>query len=146
MPIPAPQAAPLNLRLMSTMVDGILILTAFFGFVAAFALTCRKLGVTSITIGLQPAAIASVGTLLFLTLAYQLLFFTFGEATPGMRYARIGLCTLSDENPTRTQMRRRIFAAIFAAVPLGIGFLWACLDDEGLGWHDRISRMYQRSY
>jgi len=146
MPIPAPQAAPLNRRLMSIMVDGILILTAFFGFVAAFALTCRKLGVTSISIGLQPAAIASVGTLLFLTLAYQLLFFTFGEATPGMRYARIGFCTLSDENPTRPQMRRRIFAAIFAAVPLGIGFLWACLDDEGLGWHDRISRMYQRSY
>ena len=146
MPIPAPQAAPLNRRLMSIMVDGILILTAFFGFVAAFALTCRKLGVTSISIGLQPAAIASVGTLLFLTLAYQLLFFTFGEATPGMRYARIGFCTLSDENPTRPQMRRRIFAAILAICPLGIGFLWACLDDEGLGWHDRISRMYQRSY
>ena len=146
MPIPAPQAAPLNRRLMSIMVDGILILTAFFGFVAAFAFTCRKLGFTSISIGLQPAAIASVGILLFLALAYQLLFFTFAEATPGMRYARIGLCTLSDENPTRDQMRRRIFAAIFAAVPLGIGFLWACLDDEGLGWHDRISRMYQRSY
>ncbi len=146
LPIPAPQAASLSLRLMSAMVDGILILTAFFGFVAAFALTCRKLGVNSISIGLQPAAIASIGTLLFLTLAYQLLFFTFGEATPGMRYARIGLCTLSDENPTRPQIRRRIFAAILAACPLGIGFLWACLDDEGLGWHDRISRMYQRSY
>ena len=146
LPIPAPQAAPLSLRVMSAMVDGILILTAFFGFVGAFAFTCRKLGIDTISIGLQPAAIASIGTLLFLTLAYQLLFFTFGESTPGMRYARIGLCTLSDENPTRPQIRRRIFAAILAACPLGIGFLWACLDDEGLGWHDRISRMYQRSY
>lgn len=146
LPIPAPQAASLSLRLMSAMVDGILILTAFIGFVAAFALTCRKLGVASISIGLQPAAIASIGTVLFLTLAYQLLFFTFGEATPGMRYARVGLCTLSDENPTRPQIRRRIFATILAACPLGIGFLWACFDDEGLGWHDRISRMYQRSY
>jgi hypothetical protein len=43
-------------------------------------------------------------------------------------------------------MRRRIFAVILAACPLGIGFLWAWLDDDGLGWHDRISRMYQRSY
>jgi len=146
LPTPAPQAASLSLRLMSAMVDGILILTAFFGFVATFAFTCRKLGVASISIGLQPAAIASVGTLLFLTLAYQLLFFTFGESTPGMRYARIGLCTLSDENPTRPQIRRRILASILAVCPLGIGFLWACLDDEGLGWHDRISRMYQRSY
>ena len=145
LPIPAPQAAPLNLRLMSTMVDGILILTAFLGFIAAFAFTCQRIGGPN-QISLQTAAIAAVGTLIFLALAYQLLFFTFGEATPGMRYARIGLCTLSDENPTRAQMRRRILATILAACPLGIGFLWACLDDEGLGWQDRISRMYQRTY
>jgi len=23
---------------------------------------------------------------------------------------------------------------------------WSFLDDEGLGWHDRMSRMYQRAY
>lgn len=63
-----------------------------------------------------------------------------------MRYARIGLCTLDDNNPTRSAMRRRILATILAACPLGIGFLWAWFDDDGLGWHDRISRMYQRSY
>jgi uncharacterized RDD family membrane protein YckC len=77
---------------------------------------------------------------------YHLLFFTFSEATPGMRYARIGLCTLSDDNPSRSAMRRRLFAILLSACPLGIGFLWACLDEDGLGWHDRISRMYQRSY
>jgi hypothetical protein len=63
-----------------------------------------------------------------------------------MRYARIALCTFNDDNPTRAQMRRRIFAIVLAACPLGIGFLWAWLDEDGLGWHDRISRMYQRSY
>jgi len=77
---------------------------------------------------------------------YQFLFFTFSEATPGMRYARIGLCTFSDDNPTRAAMRRRILAVLLSACPLGLGFLWAWLDEEGLGWHDRISRMYQRSY
>ncbi|HMH14772.1 MAG TPA: RDD family protein [Edaphobacter sp.] len=145
LPIPAPQAAPLSLRLMATIVDGILVMAAFLGFVATFAFTCRKFS-EPLIISLQTAAITSVGTLIFLYLTYQLLFFTFGEATPGMRYGRIALCTLSDENPTRAQIRRRIFATILAACPLGIGFLWACLDDEGLGWHDRISRMYQRSY
>ena len=63
-----------------------------------------------------------------------------------MRYARIGLCTLSDDNPTRAAMRRRIFAQLLAACPLGMGYLWAFLDDDRLGWHDRISRIYQRSY
>jgi hypothetical protein len=63
-----------------------------------------------------------------------------------MRYARIGLCTLTDENPSRSAMRRRIFALLLCACPLGIGVLWAWLDADRLGWHDRISRMYQRSY
>lgn len=63
-----------------------------------------------------------------------------------MRYARIGLCTFSDDNPTRSAMRRRLFAIALSACPLGIGFLWALLDDDKLGWHDRISHMYQRSY
>jgi uncharacterized RDD family membrane protein YckC len=146
LPISAPQSAALNLRLMATMVDGILIMAAFFGFVAVFALTCTKLSGGPISISLPTAGIATVSTLIFLTLAYQILFFTFGEATPGMHYARIALCTLSDENPTRREIRRRIFATILAACPFGLGFLWACLDEDALGWHDRISRMYQRSY
>jgi uncharacterized RDD family membrane protein YckC len=151
-----PQTAPLNLRVMASVVDGCIVTAALLVFIAAFAVTVNKLpggsaefaaathSVPQITP--QIAAIAAVSTLGVLTLLYQLLFFTFSEATPGMRYARIGLCTLSDDNPTRSAMRRRIFAVILSACPFGIGFLWALLDDDGLGWHDRISRMYQRSY
>ncbi|WP_433975131.1 RDD family protein [Tunturiibacter lichenicola] len=145
-----PQTAPLNLRLMATIVDGCVVTATLLIFIGVFAITVGKLSgpaspmVPQIT--LQTAAIGAAGTLAVLTLLYQLLFFTFSDATPGMRYARIGLCTFSDDNPTRSAMRRRIFAVILAACPLGIGFLWAWLDDDGLGWHDRISRMYQRSY
>jgi len=83
---------------------------------------------------------------LILTTLYQLLFFTFSNATPGMNYARIGLCTFSDENPTRAQMRRRALAFLLSAIPLGLGLLWSWIDSDRLGWHDRLSRMYQRSY
>jgi uncharacterized RDD family membrane protein YckC len=146
-----PQTAPLNLRLMAAIVDGCIVTAALLIFIGAFAITLSKLSGTQAgpvipQITLQTAAIGVAGTLVVLTLLYQLLFFTFSDATPGMRYARIGLCTFSDDNPTRSAMRRRIFAVILAACPLGIGFLWAWLDDDGLGWHDRISRMYQRSY
>jgi uncharacterized RDD family membrane protein YckC len=148
-----PEAAALNLRLMAAIVDGCVITASFLCFVAAFAVTVGKLsnGPANfvphiVPMSLQTAAIGTAGTLAVLTLIYQLLFFTFSEATPGMRYARIGLCTLSDDNPTRSAMRRRIFATVLAACPLGIGFLWAWMDEDGLGWHDRISRMYQRSY
>ncbi len=151
-PMFAPQTAPLTLRLMAGMVDGCIVAATFLAFTATFAITFGKLSArypaaaNGPVIILQTAAIGSAVTLAFLALLYQILFFTFSDATPGMRYARIGLCTFSDDNPTRRGMRRRIFAVLLAACPLGIGFLWAWLDEEGLGWHDRISRMYQRSY
>jgi uncharacterized RDD family membrane protein YckC len=145
-----PQTAALNLRLMAAIVDNCVVTAALLVFVAAFAVTVGKLsgGAASAVplIAPQIAGIAAAGTWVVFKLLYQVLFFTFSDATPGMRYARIGLCTFSDDNPTRSAMRKRIFAVILSACPLGIGFLWAWLDDDGLGWHDRISRMYQRSY
>jgi hypothetical protein len=137
---PALLTAPLSLRMMSAMVDGCIVLASFFGFTTVFAYTAGRLPTG------EPAALAAAGTLAALALSYQLLFFTFSDATPGMRYARIGLCTFSDENPSRSAMRRRIVAILLAACPAGLGLLWAWLDDDRLGWHDRISRMYQRSY
>jgi len=150
-PVLSPQTAAFSLRLMAAIVDGCIVTAALLAFTAVFAFTVGKLDgpVSAATAGHLPfktAALAAATTFAVFMLLYQVLFFTFSEATPGMRYARIGLCTLSDDNPTRAAMRRRIFAAVLAACPLGIGFLWAWLDEDGLGWHDRISRMYQRAY
>jgi uncharacterized RDD family membrane protein YckC len=150
-PALSPQTAPYSLRLMAAVVDGCIVTAALLAFIAAFAFTVGKLdGPATASAGSriapQAAAIAAAAIFAVFTLLYQLLFFTLSEATPGMRYARIALCTFADDNPTRTAMRRRILATILAACPLGIGFLWAWLDEDGLGWHDRISRMYQRSY
>jgi uncharacterized RDD family membrane protein YckC len=136
---------------MAAIVDGCIITAALLAFATVFAFTVGKLsGPVNLTTGnhitLQTAAITAAVTFTVFTLLYQLLFFTLSEATPGMRYARIALCTFADDNPTRPAMRRRILATVLAACPLGIGFLWAWLDEDGLGWHDRISRMYQRSY
>jgi hypothetical protein len=159
-PTSPPQAASLNLRLMAGTVDACLIVASFLAFITVFAITMDYLAggrpagniagkmasEIATSMPLQTAAISAAVVLGVLALLYHLLFFTLAEATPGMLYARIGLCTFSDENPTRSAMRRRIFAMVLSACPIGIGFLWACLDDDRLGWHDRISRMYQRSY
>jgi len=138
--IPPMQIAPLNLRLMAGMVDLCAVSVTFLVGLTVFALWANVLptGITAAAIG--------VGTFTAFFALYNTLFFTFSEATPGMRYARIGLCTFEDENPTRAEMRRRTFAVILAALPLGLGFAWAWFDGEGLGWHDRLSRMYQRHY
>jgi uncharacterized RDD family membrane protein YckC len=98
--------------------------------------------------GLQTRLALAVGALALalLYLLYQALFFSFSDSTPGMRCARIALCTFADENPTRRAMRRRILAVLLSACPLGLGLLWAALDEDRLAWHDRLTRIYQRTY
>jgi uncharacterized RDD family membrane protein YckC len=135
--------APVSRRLMAAMVDGCCIGAALVGF-ATVASYISGPGLQAMS---KPMlAGAAVFTFAIAALLYQLLFFSLNEATPGMRYARIGLCTFADANPTRQQMRRRVLAQVLAGCPLGLGLLWVLLDDDRLGWHDRISRVYQRTY
>lgn len=136
----APETATIARRFVALSVDALLVTAA----VGAFAVTAAKIA------GGLPAggnaAITAAATLTAFWIVYQLLFFTLSNHTPGMRCARIGLCTLSDENPSRVAMRRRVLAQSVAILPCGIGILWALLDEDRLGWHDRMSKMYQRAY
>lgn len=140
------QVAPIQLRLMAATVDLCIVLTGFLVFTATSVLTIAHFQTGGVSMTPVTAAISSLGAIVLLGFLYQLLFFTYSNATPGMRYARIGLCTFSDENPSRTEMRRRVLALALSSASLGLGVFWAFLDDERLGWHDRISRIYQRSY
>ena len=135
--------APLERRLMSAAVDGGLVLAAWLGAVTAAAAVAGP-ALRSFNLPLLGAAAA--GSLLLSAVLFQLLFFTLSDSTPGMRWARIGLCTFGDSNPTRRAMRGRIVSSLLAASPLGLGLAWAFMDNDRLGWHDRMSRMYQRAY
>lgn len=139
------QAAPLHVapmedRLMAGTVDCALVLIGFLLFVLVFAAST-----THPPTGKPVMAVAGVLLVAFFAL-YQWLFFTYADGTPGMRYAKIALCTFDDENPTRRTMRGRIGLLMLSALPAGLGFFWAFFDDERLTWHDRITRTYQRSY
>lgn len=134
------RVAPLGDRVMAGVVDAALTLTAFLIFVLVFA-ACT----THPPAG--RAALAGAGlALLAMGVLYQIVFFSLSAATPGMRYARIALCTFEDENPTRRAMRVRIVFLLLSGLALGLGFLWALFDENALGWHDRITQTYQRSY
>lgn len=134
------KTAPLEDRLMAGIFDLALVVAAFAVFVLVFV-SCTTHPPSG-----KPAILAAGLVLAGFCLLYQYLFFKFAEGTPGMRYARIALCTFDDENPTRKAMCRRVLFLPLSAAPLGLGFLWACFDSDRLGWHDRLSRIYQRSY
>jgi uncharacterized RDD family membrane protein YckC len=132
--------APLQDRILAAAVDALLVVCAFLLFLAVFV-TSTAHPPTG-----KPALVTAGMVLVGFIALYQWLFFTFAESTPGMRFAKIALCTFEDENPSRKTLQYRVAALFLAALPMGLGFLWALLDDDRLGWHDRMTRTYQRSY
>ena len=134
------QVASLEDRLMAGIVDLALVMAAFFVFVLVFV-ACTAHPPTG-----KPAIAGAGVALATLFVLYQWLFFAYSDATPGMRYAKIALCTFDDENPTRRMMRNRVGALLLSVLPMGLGFLWCFFDEDRLGWHDRMTRTYQRSY
>jgi uncharacterized RDD family membrane protein YckC len=146
--VSAPENAPAELlvatlsdRLLAAVVDGALVTLAL----AAAAVVV--IASTSHPPTGRIALIASGCGLLLFGLLYQFLFLSYAEeGTLGMRYARIALCTFDDDNPTIDQMRQRIPALLLSALPAGLGLLWAIFDKDHLGWHDRMTRTYQRKY
>ena len=133
--------ARLSDRLLAAVVDGALVTLAVV--TAAVVVTAS----TSHPPTGRIALIASGCGLLLFGLLYQFLFLSYAEeGTLGMRYARIALCTFDDDNPTLGQVRQRIPALLLSALPAGLGLIWAMFDKDHLGWHDRMTRTYQRKY
>ena len=135
-----PHAASIRRRVAAAAIDGGIILSGFIASAAAFVLTsCRWVlrqpnGSLLAALGhglrmivgqaaSQPGEFLVAGalTFVFLHLLYQGLFFSFSAATPGMRSARIALCTFSEENPSLSALRWRILVLMLSACPLGPG-------------------------
>ena len=134
---PAIEMAPLSRRLMAAVVDG----ADRGAFLVAVVASATQLDQMP-----TPRFVAFGAAVVLVALAglYQALFLLWAEATPGMKYARVGLRTFENQFPTRTQRCRRLGALALSVLPLGLGLMWAIFDEDQLSWHDRFSRTYQR--
>lgn len=133
------ELAPANLRLLAMVVDATLIAAAVLAAGAVFALNSASLP--------GPRAMGIAGAVAFVAIAalYEVLFLTLGSATPGMKYACLGLSTFASEQPTREQRWRRLRAMAVSLLPVGLGLVWMLFDEERLSWHDRFSQTYLKS-
>ena len=139
---PVTHAAPVSRRLTAGLLDMAVVGAGLAGAIAV----AGKLAGGMEGMPLPPLAGAAAAGAGVFALLYRVLFFTLNEATPGMRLTRLAFCTFEEASPARSAVRKRLFATLLAAAPLGMGLLWALLDGERLGWHDRMSRMYLRKY
>jgi uncharacterized RDD family membrane protein YckC len=134
-----PKPAPLARRLASGAVDSGIVLFAAGLFAAIFIQI-----VASAPTG-RLALLFSAGVGVTLWLLFQYLFLVYGGATPGMRATQLELFSLNGRRPSRFARRVRALAATLSAVSVGLGFAWALVDEDTLGWHDRISQTYLKS-
>jgi uncharacterized RDD family membrane protein YckC len=137
-PQPVMELASFSRRFMAVVVDSALVTASFLGSAWWY---CRNLqAMPELRVLEVNAAVALLG----IGLLYHILFFTLGEATPGMKYAHLSLCTFEDERPSRTQLHFRLGALLLSLIPAGLGIAWALFDEDHLSWHDRLSHTYLR--
>ena len=136
-------AAPVMRRVLAATIDGLCVAAGLAGF-AAMVVKIAGPSLQPMPLPLLGGVVA--GIFLFFAVIYQLLCFTLNDVTVGMRMTRMAFCTFRENNPSRKAIRRRLISMALAACPLGLGLVWMMLDSDGLGWHDRMSRMYPRTY
>lgn len=130
------QNAPFGLRIFAALVDGLIIAaaSALFGYIfwRLAAIHPPKLQVIVIAAGIPCVFWA----------AYHYLLIVYSGSTPGLMAASLEL-TRFDGTATKRSLRRwRILASYLSAASLGMGYAWLFLDEDGLCWHDRITRTY----
>ena len=135
---PAIELASTSRRLMSTVVDGSLIVAAFLA--AAMTAASNASGLPAPRV----VELAAAAALLLIAVLYKALFYTLAAATPGMKYAGIELVTFIGSRPARAQRLNRLGALLLSLLPVGLGVVWSIFDDQHLSWHDRLSQTYLR--
>jgi uncharacterized RDD family membrane protein YckC len=132
------QVAPANARTMCVLTDAVVVLTASALF-AVIVMSIAKF-VPQGRLGVALALLLPLG----LWSAYHYLFLVYGRATLGMQMAQLELSSFEGCVPTRRIRAWRALSLLLSCASLGLGFAWAMVDEDRLGWHDRITRTYLR--
>ncbi|HVG91015.1 MAG TPA: RDD family protein [Alphaproteobacteria bacterium] len=134
-----PRPAPLGQRCISGVVDAALVFIATGAFAITFLELAEEMPQSRMTLVCLLAA-AGIFWLLF-----QYIFLTYRRATPGMHMTQLELCTFEGKATTMFHRQTRAAASALSAFSVGLGYAWALVDEDRLGWHDRISQTHLRA-
>jgi uncharacterized RDD family membrane protein YckC len=148
---PTPEAAPEPLqpiqngvfplasiddRRRSFLIDAACLAFAYGGFLALFSSLGGHFMLTKLS------ATVCFFTFAFVYVQYFGLFTVFGGSTPGMMFSGIQVASFTGDMPTGRQYMLRAAGYLLSAGTFFLGFLWFLWDEDGLTWHDRLSKTY----
>jgi uncharacterized RDD family membrane protein YckC len=131
----APVALPIH-RLIAAAVDASIIAIALGVFLAIFYLSGGNVAWTKTT------ALVMLGAVWAVAQFYRLLWCLGDGDSPGMRFAGLRLVNFDGRLPDREQRGVRQAAYLLSMLSVGLGLIWALVDEENLTWHDHISKTF----
>ena len=123
-------------RIFAAAIDSAVILLAIGLFFGTFAMAGHEVVLTKATVPVYGLAMLAI------VLFYKLLFCIGNADSLGVQWAGLRLLNFDGRRPTREQRVCRIAASFVSVLSTGIGFIWALVDEERLGWHDYISKTF----
>jgi uncharacterized RDD family membrane protein YckC len=130
------RSAPSGQRLLATALDVTLVLVAAGLFGGVF----RR--ITGATPTVPQIAALGAGLLSACWAAYQYLFVVCCGTTPGLRLLKLRVQRF-DGSPVGRRLRRaRVLCSLLSAASLGMGYAWHFLDEDGLCWHERVTKTH----
>ncbi|MBK9166243.1 MAG: RDD family protein [Bryobacterales bacterium] len=131
----APVATPQH-RAIAWALDLSLVLVAMAVFLGAFAVCGGELAFTASNSPYFAAA--------FLLIAgfYTILWPLAGGETAGARWAGLRVVNFDGQKPSRSERFLRSLGAVLSFAAAGLGVLWALADEEGLTWHDHMTKTF----
>jgi uncharacterized RDD family membrane protein YckC len=143
----ASPSASLGRRALAALVDGVILAMALAAVAGIFLRLNVDLihGLISVhgPLPILAGAFAVIAVLLWAS--YEFLFVVYTGSTPGLRATRLRLAAFDGSPLSRRSRRWRVLASFLSAFSAGLGYLWCVLDQEGLCWHDRITRTHVQS-
>lgn len=128
--------ATLRERRRAAFVDAACLAFAYGGFLALFGSLGGQFTLSKLS------AVVCVSTFAFVYVQYFGLFTIFGGTTPGMMVRGLQVASFTGESPTAKQLFWRTAGYMISAATFFLGFFWALWDEDGMTWHDRLSRTY----
>ena len=123
-------------RRRAACIDAACLAFAYGGFLALFGSLGGRFTLDKLS------AVVCFSTLAFVYVQYFCLFTVFGGTTPGMMVRGLHVASASGDEPTARQLFWRSVGYLISAGTFFLGFFWAIWDEDGMTWHDRLSRTY----
>jgi uncharacterized RDD family membrane protein YckC len=136
----APVALPAH-RMMAAAMDTSLVLIGAGVLLGVFLLGQSLFAGGELVLNRQTVPFL-LGVVAVLALFYRMLWCIADGDTPGMRFAGLKLVDFDGRRPNREMRSLRQAASLLSLLSVGLGLVWALVDEENLTWHDHISKTF----